>query len=154
MCCGCAVVSCSVVSNSLRPHELQPARFLYPWNPPGKNTGVGCHALIQGNLPNPGIEFRSHALQADLYCMSHKGSPLKCYFFFLILKHVWLRSAVQSNMKEWEATLGLVQKGPHAYKVQAWGVRWEAGFRIGNSCTPVADSCQCIAKPIQYCKVK
>ena len=28
------------------------------------------------------------------------------------------------------------------------------GFRVGNSCTPVADSCHCMAKPIQYCKVK
>ena len=28
------------------------------------------------------------------------------------------------------------------------------GFRVGNSYTPVADSCQCRAKPIQYCKVK
>ena len=28
------------------------------------------------------------------------------------------------------------------------------GFRMGNTCTPMADSCQCIAKPIQYCKVK
>ena len=28
------------------------------------------------------------------------------------------------------------------------------GFMIGNSCTPMADSCQCMAKPIQYCKVK
>ena len=28
------------------------------------------------------------------------------------------------------------------------------GFRIGNSCTPVVDSCQCMAKPIQYCKIK
>ena len=27
-------------------------------------------------------------------------------------------------------------------------------FRIGNSCTPVADSCQCMVKQIQYCKVK
>ena len=27
------------------------------------------------------------------------------------------------------------------------------GFRIGNMCTPVADSCWCMAKPIQYCKV-
>ena len=26
-------------------------------------------------------------------------------------------------------------------------------FRMGNTCTPVVDSCQCIAKPIQYCKV-
>ena len=33
---------------------------------------------------------------------------------------------------------------------------WEVGggFRIGNSYTPVANSCQCMAKPIQYCKVK
>ena len=29
-----------------------------------------------------------------------------------------------------------------------------AGFRLGNSCTPVVDSCQCMAKPIQNCKVK
>ena len=28
------------------------------------------------------------------------------------------------------------------------------GFRIGSSYTPVADSCQCMAKPRQYCKVK
>ena len=27
------------------------------------------------------------------------------------------------------------------------------GFRMGNMCTPVMDSCQCMAKPIQYCKV-
>ena len=27
------------------------------------------------------------------------------------------------------------------------------GFKIGNICTPVADSCWCMAKPIQYCKV-
>ena len=30
----------------------------------------------------------------------------------------------------------------------------EEGFRVGNSCTPVVDSCQCMAKPIQYCEVK
>ena len=35
-------------------------------------------------------------------------------------------------------------------------MRWEVGgeFMFGNSCTPVVDSCQCMAKPIQYCKVK
>ena len=27
------------------------------------------------------------------------------------------------------------------------------GFRMGNTCTPMADSCQCMAKPLQYCKV-
>ena len=33
------------------------------------------------------------------------------------------------------------------------GERWEGGFRMGNSGTHVADSCWCMAKPIQYCKV-
>ena len=38
----------------LRPYELQPARLLCPWNFPGKNTGVGCHALLQGIFPTQG----------------------------------------------------------------------------------------------------
>ena len=44
-------VNHSVVSDSLRPHGLQPARLLCPWNSPGKNTGVGCHFLLQGIVP-------------------------------------------------------------------------------------------------------
>ena len=39
--------SCSVVSDSLRPHGLQPTRLLCPWDFPGKSTGVGCHCLLQ-----------------------------------------------------------------------------------------------------------
>ena len=39
--------SCSVVSDSSRPHGLQPARLLCPWDFPGKSTGVGCHCLLQ-----------------------------------------------------------------------------------------------------------
>ena len=35
--------SCSVISNSLRPHRWQPTRLPRPWDSPGKNTGVGCH---------------------------------------------------------------------------------------------------------------
>ena len=32
---------------TLRPHGLQPTRFLRPWDSPGKNTGLGCHLLLQ-----------------------------------------------------------------------------------------------------------
>ena len=35
---------------------LNPARLLCPWDSLGKNTGVDCHALLQRNLPNLGIE--------------------------------------------------------------------------------------------------
>ena len=38
--------SCSVVSDSSRPHGLQPTRVLHPWDFPGKSTGVGCHRLL------------------------------------------------------------------------------------------------------------
>ena len=36
-----------MVSNSVRPHRQQPVRLLCPWDSPGKNTGVGCHFLLQ-----------------------------------------------------------------------------------------------------------
>jgi len=36
-----------VVSNSVRPHRWQPTRLRSPWDSPGKNTGEGCHFLLQ-----------------------------------------------------------------------------------------------------------
>ena len=36
----------SVMSNSLQPHGLQPARLFCPCGSPGKNIGVGCHFLL------------------------------------------------------------------------------------------------------------
>ena len=35
------------MSDSVRRHGLQPTRLLRPWDSPGKNTGVGCHFLLQ-----------------------------------------------------------------------------------------------------------
>ena len=49
-----------VMSNSSRPHGLYS-----PWNSPGQNTGVGRLIPSPGDLPNPGIELESPALQAD-----------------------------------------------------------------------------------------
>ena len=36
---------------------------------------------------------------------------------------------------------------------EGWMGREGGGFRMGDTCTPVADSCQHMAKPLQYCKV-
>ena len=35
------------MSDSVRPHGLQPTRLPRPWDSPGKSTGVGCHFLLQ-----------------------------------------------------------------------------------------------------------
>ena len=45
-CCCCCQVA-SVVSDSVRPHRRQPTRVPRPWDSLGKNTGVGCHFLLQ-----------------------------------------------------------------------------------------------------------
>ena len=49
----CSVAS--VMSNSVWPYGLQPAMLLRPWDSPGKNTGVGCHALLQGIFMTQGL---------------------------------------------------------------------------------------------------
>ena len=58
----------SAMSNALQPHGLQPTRLLCPWNFPGKNTGMGCHFLLQGIFPtyrsNPHLLHHLH-WQAD-----------------------------------------------------------------------------------------
>ena len=42
-----AMLSHSVVSDSLRPHRQQPTKLTHPWDSPGKNIGAGCHFLLQ-----------------------------------------------------------------------------------------------------------
>ena len=49
------------------------------------------------------------------------------------------------------ACLGLVHRDDPE---RCYGREVGGGFMFGNACTPVVDSCQCMAKPIQYCKVK
>ena len=59
-----------VVSDFLRPQGLYS-----PWNTPGQNTGVGSLSFLQGIFPNPGIEPRSSALQADAFPAEPQRKP-------------------------------------------------------------------------------
>ena len=54
----------------MRPHGLL-CQAPLSMNSPGRNTGVGSHSLLQGIFPNPGIEPRSSALQADSLLSPH-----------------------------------------------------------------------------------
>ena len=68
------VFSCSVVSDSLQPHGLQPTRLLCPWDFPHKNTGVGCHFLLHGIFPTQGSSPDLLHRQADSLLLSHLRS--------------------------------------------------------------------------------
>ena len=58
--------------DSLRPHGLQPAGYSVHGNSPGKNTGVGCLALIQGFFPSS-VQFSSVAQSCLTLC-----NPMNC----------------------------------------------------------------------------
>ena len=66
------------MSDSSRPHGVEPTRFLCPWDSPGKNTGVDYHALLQGIFPtqrwNPCLLHLLH-WQAGFFPQCHLGSP-------------------------------------------------------------------------------
>ena len=68
--CICVCVSRSVVSKSLGPHGLQPARLLDPWDSPGKNTGVGCHFLLQDTMEHYSAIKMKEVLLHATYCMN------------------------------------------------------------------------------------
>ena len=67
-------VSRSVVSDSLRPDGLQPARLLCLCDYPGKSTGVGCHSLLQGIFLTQGWNLDLLLCGQILYHLSHQGS--------------------------------------------------------------------------------
>ena len=73
--CESTSISSSVVSNSLRPHRLWPTRLFCPWDSPGKNTGMGCHSLLQGIFPTQGLNLGLLNYRQILYHLSHQGSP-------------------------------------------------------------------------------
>ena len=54
----------SVVADSVQPHRWQPTRLPHPWDSPGKNTGVGCHFLLQGILLTQGSNLHLLSWQA------------------------------------------------------------------------------------------
>ena len=69
---GCVCVIYSVVSNSLQPHGLQPARLLCPWDSPGKITRVDCHSLLQRIFPTQGLNPGLLHCRQILYHLSYR----------------------------------------------------------------------------------
>ena len=84
----------SVVSDSSRPHGLQPTRLLHPWDSPGKSTGVGCHCLLH-SYPRTSINRHN---QSNL-----NQSVFNPNFFY---------SANCTNCPDYKFTEWPIQKGP------------------------------------------
>ena len=97
---------------SVGSHGLGPFRLLCPWDSPGKNTGVGCHALLQGIFPtqelNPGL----------LNCrwipdhLSYREAPRGIYTALNPLLSTY--SSLLSSMKPWQPLIFCLRSLPFA----------------------------------------
>ena len=82
----CAMYICSVMSDSLWAQTLcSPPDSSVHGDSPGKNTGVGYHALFQGIFPTQGSNPGLLHCKWILYCLSHQGSPHLTYWLINIL---------------------------------------------------------------------
>ena len=72
--CVCQSLGCVWL---LWSHGLQPTRLLCPWNSPGKNSGVGCHFLLQGIFLTQELNLGLLHCRWILYHLSHL-QPIKC----------------------------------------------------------------------------
>jgi len=75
------------MSDSLRPHRRQPTRLPYPWGSPAKNTGVGCHFLLQCMKVKSESEVaQSCPTLSDPMDCSPPGSPVHGIFQARVLE--------------------------------------------------------------------
>ena len=100
----------SVVSDSVRPHRRQPTRLPHPWDSQGKNTGVGCHFLLQCiRVKNESEVTQSCPTPSDPMDCSPPGSSIHGSFQARVLEWVaisfsrgsfWPRDRIQVSCIE------------------------------------------------------
>ena len=86
------------MSNSVRPHRRQPTRLPLPWDSPDKNTGVGCHFLLQCMRVKSESEVTQSSLCDPMDC-SLPGSSVHGIFQARVLE--WVAIAF-SRDSEWD----------------------------------------------------
>ena len=95
------VHSRSVLYDSLWLHGLLSTKLLCPWHFPGKNIGVGCHALLQGIFPTQGIEPRSPTWQVYSLPLEPpvkpKVKPRWLWFDLRIVKYQKRRGGIRTT---------------------------------------------------------
>ena len=164
-CCCCCCCVTSVVSNSVRPHRRQPSWLPHPWDSPGKNTGVGCHFLLQcmkvrsesevaqscptlsdpmgRNLPGSSIHgiFQARILEWGAIAFS----AMECYS---VIKKNQTGSFVEMRMDQsWGCqTAWISQKKKNKYHILMhicgiWKKKWYRWFYLQNRDTDEENRC-------------
>ena len=123
----------SLVSHSLRPHGLYPARLLCPWDSPGNNTGVGCHFLLQGIFPTPGMNRSLPALAGGFFTTKPPGKSYLLPFNYLLLLLLLFANSLQSCPTLCDPIDGSPPGFPIPGILQARTLEWVA-ISFSNTC--------------------
>ena len=109
--------SCSVMSNSSRPHGLKPTRLLHPWDFPGKSTGVGCHCLLHICM--------SHYNTKQKIIIGHRNYTVLCNLTSLVAQTV---KHLPTTRETWVRPLGRedpLEKEMATHScILAWKIPW------------------------------
>ena len=91
-----------VMPSSLWPYGLQPARLLRPWDSLGKNTGVGCHALLQGSFqPRDGTQ--GACIAGGFFTIWAAWEARMWILITVRLKQIWyLMLVMQPTLSDWK----------------------------------------------------
>ena len=111
------------MSDSVRPHRQQPTRLPSPWDSPGKNTGVGCHCLLQCMKVKSESEVaHSCPTLSDPMDCSPPGSSIHGIF--------------QARVLEW---------GAIAFSVLNTSENEKVKVLVGQSCPALCNLMDCVA---------
>ena len=93
----CAMLSCSVMSDSFCPCGLYPTRLLCPWDFPGKNPGVGCHFILQGSSCICLLFFPSSKIRKIIHFPSVQFSSVQLLSPVRLFVNPWI-AALQASL--------------------------------------------------------
>ena len=100
----------SIMLDSLWPHELSPTRLLCLWVSAGKNTGVVCHALLQGIFPTQGSNLH-FCTTGRFFTAEPLGKPLyEAYILFY-----YLDRSTELYLSSLEGCLGMIWTFLHSH---------------------------------------
>ena len=113
------------MSDSVQPHRWQPTRLHRPWDSPGKNTGVGCHFLLQCMKVKSQSEVtQSCPTLSDPMDCSLPGSSIHGIFQARVLELGAIAFSVQSLVRElrFHKPCGVAKKkkNVHLQAVELW----------------------------------
>ena len=131
--------------------------FVYPWNFPGKNTGVGCHSLLQGIFLTQGSSLHLLHCRCILHHLSHQGSHAVVTYVHIILGTIvpdcnflkdkvslWYifwqfwHSFVSRNMQHLASTENMLMEWVNGWMSQwcnrSWFLFWRVVFVRNSHC--------------------